>query len=115
VLTTHLLALLRGSAVPQAQNASDTADPSVIVDFDGDDITSAARTFSGTDLAAEPGLTVRIVRALRPAESDGCATTGARGMHHCRMAHSRRHPTARLPLHRPEVELGLTMGYRPTL
>jgi Maltokinase N-terminal cap domain len=79
VLTAHLLALLQGSAVPQAQNSSDTPDPSVIVHFDGDDITSAARTFSGTDLAAEPGLTVRIVRALRPAEGDGCATTGARG------------------------------------
>lgn len=79
VLTAQLLALLRGSAASQAQNASDTADPSVIVHLDGVDITSAAQAFSGTSLAAGPGLCVRILRALHPAEGDGCAATGARG------------------------------------
>lgn len=79
VLTAQLLAVLRGSAVPQAQNANDTPDPSVVAHLDGVDLTSAAPAFSGTDLAAEPGLTVRIVRALHPAEDDGCATDGARG------------------------------------
>lgn len=79
VLTDQLLALLRGSAVAQAQDASDTPDPSVIVHFDGADIRPTAQTFSGTDLAAEPGLTVRIVRELQPAEGDNCATTRACG------------------------------------
>lgn len=79
VLTAQLLAFLRGSAVAQAQNADDTPDPSVIAHLDGVDLASATQAFSGTDLAAEPGLTVRIVRALQPAEGDGCATTGARG------------------------------------
>jgi hypothetical protein len=78
VLTAQLLALLCGSAVPQAQNVSDTPDPSIIAHLDVD-LTSAAPAFSGTDLAAEPGLTVRIVRALQPVEGDGCGTTGARG------------------------------------
>jgi hypothetical protein len=78
-LTAQLLALLRGSAVPQAQSVSDAPDPSVNVHLDGAGIISAAEVFSGTDLAVEPAGDVRIVRALHPAEGDGCAAAGARG------------------------------------
>jgi hypothetical protein len=79
VLTAQLLALLRGEAVPQAQSATDTPDPSVTVHLDGIEPVSAAPAFSGTDLAAEPGLTVRIIRAPHPADGDACAAAGARG------------------------------------
>ncbi len=79
VLAAQLVALLSGSAEPQAQSVSHTADPSVVVHCDGADIVPAAQVFSGTDLAAGPGLTVRILRALRPADGDGCAVTGACG------------------------------------
>jgi Maltokinase N-terminal cap domain len=79
VLTAQLLALLQGSAVPQAQSVSDTADPSVNVHLDGASVISAAPAFSGTELAIEPGGCVRIVRLLHPAEGDGCAATEARG------------------------------------
>jgi hypothetical protein len=79
VMTAQLIALLRGSAVPQAQSISDTPDPSVTAHLDGVEITSAAPVFRGTDLAAEQGLSVRIARALHPAEGDGCAANGTRG------------------------------------
>jgi Maltokinase N-terminal cap domain len=85
VLTAQLLALLTGAAEPQDQDVSDTADPSVTVHLDGADLLSAApplsgsAAFSGTDLAAGAGLTVRIHRVLRPAAGDGCAAAGACG------------------------------------
>jgi hypothetical protein len=79
VLTGQLLALLQGSAVPQAQSVSDTPDRSVEVHLDGPSVVSAAPAFSGPELAVEPGGCVRIVRVLQPADGDGCAETGARG------------------------------------
>jgi hypothetical protein len=79
VLTAALLALLRGSAVPQAQSISETSDQSVHAHLDGADITAAAPVFSGPELAAGPGSSVRIARVLRPAGDDSCAAAGARG------------------------------------
>jgi hypothetical protein len=79
VLAAQLVALLNGAAEPQAQNLSHTPDPSVTVHLDGADIVPAAPVFSGTDLAAGPGVTVRILRSLRPASGDSCAATGASG------------------------------------
>ncbi len=79
VLATQLVALLNGAAEPQAQNVSHTPDSSVTVHLDGADIVPAAPVFSGTDLAAGSGLTVRILRALHPADADSCAPTGASG------------------------------------
>src|ERR1700761_6724362 len=72
VLSAALLALLRGSAVPQAQSISDTPDPSVHAHLDGADLTLAAeQAFSGSELAAGAGSSVRIVRVPRPAGDDG--------------------------------------------
>jgi hypothetical protein len=79
VLTGQLLELLRGSAAPQAQSISDTPDPSVTAYFDGTGIRPAAPTFSGTDLAAEPGLTVRIARELYPADDQTLAPSPSCG------------------------------------
>jgi hypothetical protein len=80
VLTAALLALLHGSAVPQAQSISDTPDPSVHAHLHGADLTVAAgQTFSGSELAAGPGSSVRIARVLRPAGDDSCAAAEARG------------------------------------
>ena len=69
-----------GAAVPQAQSISDTPDPSVHAHLDGADLTLAAeQAFSGSELAAGAGSSVRIVRVPRPAGDDGCAAAGARG------------------------------------
>lgn len=79
VLTAALLALLHGWAVPQAQRISDTPDPSVRAHLAGADITAAATAFSGTELAAGLGSSVRIARVLRPAVDDSCAEAGTHG------------------------------------
>ncbi|MFG2980238.1 1,4-alpha-glucan branching protein [Streptomyces sp. NPDC048258] len=52
VLLAQLRALFRGEAVPQAQSASDTPDPTVAVE--------------GTDLPLDTGLTLTVIRVLRP-------------------------------------------------
>ncbi len=77
----QLVALIQGQAVPQAQNVSDTPDPTVTSQpASGDPLTVtgsavAASGPSGTDLQIEttgPGqLLVRVNRILRPA--DGAA------------------------------------------
>lgn len=72
VLTGRLCALLAGETQPQAQNVSDTPDPSVSARLSAPGLTAASSVRSvadgadGTDLLTDAGLTVRIRRALTP-------------------------------------------------
>jgi hypothetical protein len=74
VLVGQLLELLRGRAVPQAQSATDTADPTVVGELAAaapDGLTGPVRVGSGpdsTEIALRPGGVLRIHRVLRPGE-----------------------------------------------
>lgn len=72
VSVAQVVALLGGRVRPQAQSASDTSDPSVVVsvgEFAGvaAEFVSAVDGQSYTDIAVGSGTTVRIERVVRPA------------------------------------------------
>lgn len=72
VLVARLFALLAGEAEPQAQNVSDTPDPSVVAELFLPGLTAASAVLSVTDgvdstaLETDAGATVRVCRILRP-------------------------------------------------
>ncbi|WP_245672088.1 maltokinase N-terminal cap-like domain-containing protein [Nocardia anaemiae] len=87
VAVAQIVALLAGQAQPQAQSASDTPDPSVVVSTG--EVTSAATGFGSaleapthTDIAVGSGRNIRVERILRAAApnstvaSDESATDG---------------------------------------
>jgi hypothetical protein len=73
VLVAQLFALLAGEAEPQAQNVSDTPDPSVVAELSQPGLTAASALLTvtdgadGTALETDAGVTVRVCRILRPA------------------------------------------------
>jgi hypothetical protein len=77
VLVAQLAALIQGDTKPQAQNVSNTADPTVIARpaTNAAPIASASEDPSGTDLHVDTNgggrLLIRINRILRPAEDTG--------------------------------------------
>ncbi|MGP4003641.1 maltokinase N-terminal cap-like domain-containing protein [Streptomyces sp. 8N706] len=98
VVVAQLLALLQGRAEPQAQNVTDTPDPSVTISVAGDGLatelrpTTVANGSYGTRLGVETGaeagpnsvsagrLTVHVTRVLQPEqEAPSPRTTEAQG------------------------------------
>ncbi|GHK01368.1 maltokinase N-terminal cap-like domain-containing protein [Streptomyces sp. NPDC003753] len=89
VLVTQLLALFQGRAEPQAQNRSDTPDPSVTVRFADAPVAAGGVTTTVTDgshdtlvtvhapgSAAPSSLNLRVTRVLEPGATASAETTG---------------------------------------
>ncbi len=83
VLVGQLVALLRGDAGAQAQNVSDTPDPSVVCRLDGTslpdsvELVSVANGLDGTDLTVTGELVIRVIRRLYPGKPELAAGPAA--------------------------------------